>query len=150
MTEIDKYIREFQDIVDPNTQRYGSDIGEFGVISRTMYNPDKDIFYYLHHHTRWFERFGQIYRNKIPKEDAYQKGTSIPIFQLERAVKKNRALIVICYQDVDFTRIWYGCDAKKWYDYFLKYDTLLIKDKSRIDSIRSACIPITMLERFVK
>jgi len=147
MTEIDKYIKEFQDMFDPKAKPYGSDVGERGVISRIMYNDIDDVFYYLHYHTRWFDRFGYIYHDRIPKEDWYKKGTSIPIFQLERAIKKNSSWIIICYRDVDYSRIWFFCDARKWYDYFKKYDTLLIKDKSQIDSIESACIPITTLTK---
>lgn len=143
MPEVDNYIREFQDRVDKNARVVSGFSGDFGIISRLMFNSIENIFYDVHYRRAWFGKFGKLFATKIPKEDQ-MVGTSVTIEQLKRHYHKKEAYIALIYENQnDHARMIYGCDVKKWMDYVTKYHTLHIKKE--IDNLTEGCIPLKLL-----
>lgn len=134
--EIDKYVPDFQARVDKNAEPDAVLHGEFGPITRIMYNKIIDIYYYLHYRRAWFWTFGKLFGARIPLSDN-GRGTSVSVKELDHANARN-SYMVLRYEGTYF-----GCHVRDWIDYVKRYNTLW--NKKEIDNLVEGCIPIKML-----
>jgi hypothetical protein len=117
MVEIDEWIREFKDRVDPNAVFVKSIAGEDSDVVRVFHNPETNKYYYLSYIREWFYSFSKIY-NLIGEGP----GESIHAPELFDALEHGGSWIVVCKPvDKSETRVrFYGCPANDWHDYALK------------------------------